>query len=78
MTQPLNFDMPPMADLIAEYAECWFEQNGKGRPPAKGTMGLHAFCVGSADNVHDSYLDCTVAFAHDFERELEAHIKEKS
>lgn len=78
MTKPLDFHMPTMADLVAEYADCWFVADGKGRPPAResGTT-LIDFCSGCADNVHDTYLDCTMAFAFDFEAALLAHINER-
>lgn len=75
---PLDFHMPTMADLVAEYADCWFLANGKGNPPAcEQGINIIDFCVGAADNVHDTYIDCTMAFACDFEGALAAHILEK-
>lgn len=63
--EPYKFSMPTMADLVAEYRELW--------PKYKAEYGenhLREFCSGSADSVHDTYLDSTVAFAFDFEAAL--------
>lgn len=74
---PLEHSMPSLTELVGVYAKCWYEANGIGNAPARDTCDLHDFCIGSADDVHDTYLDCTVAFAHEFERALELHIVAK-
>lgn len=75
--EPLAMSMPSLAELVQRYANCWYIENGVGQPPARESCDLHDFCIDSADDVHDTYLDCTVAFAHNFERALELHIVAK-
>lgn len=76
-SEPMSFHMPSLTELVQEYSNCWYGAPGFVGPPARETTTLDNFVSGSGDNVHDTYLDCTVAFAFEFEKALRAHIEER-
>lgn len=67
--------LPHVTELLAEYSVCWYLGSHSFGPERDRGTDLMAYCAGCADNVHDTYIDCSMSFAFTFERMLFNHIE---